>query len=189
MSGPLLSSEKEEQKQTAVQKSTIEEEHVPWVCYTCFCGRSSPRRRAFSGAFKAKDHDVFDVRWQGFCSPSVARFAATDEQPHIDETEWREQTMSTAGLSGARLARMHDVMAGYVERGEVPGLVTLVSRRGEVHVDAIGTQAFADPTSMRRHTIFRISSMTKPIIEEMRKMVSRRIEVGSANAFVPIAST
>src|SRR5258707_3993727 len=72
--------------------------------------------------------------------------------------------MSTAGLSGARLGRMHDFMAGYVERGEVPGLVTLVSRRGEVHVDAIGTQAFADPTSMRRDTIFRISSMTKPII-------------------------
>ena len=22
-------------------------------------------RRVFSGAFKAKDHDVFDVRWQG----------------------------------------------------------------------------------------------------------------------------
>jgi len=29
-------SEKEEQKQTDVQKSTIEEENVPWVCYTCF---------------------------------------------------------------------------------------------------------------------------------------------------------
>ncbi len=72
--------------------------------------------------------------------------------------------MSTAGLSKVRLGRMHDVMAGYVERGEVPGLVTLVSRRGEVHVDAIGTQAFADPTSMRHDTIFRISSMTKPII-------------------------
>jgi len=72
--------------------------------------------------------------------------------------------MSTAGLSRARLARMHDVMAGYVERGEVPGLVTLVSRRGEVHVDVIGTQAFADPAPMRRDTIFRISSMTKSII-------------------------
>jgi CubicO group peptidase (beta-lactamase class C family) len=72
--------------------------------------------------------------------------------------------MSTAGLSSARLARMHEVMAGYVERGEVPGLVTLVSRRGEVHVDAIGTQAFADLTPMRHDTIFRISSMTKPII-------------------------
>lgn len=29
-------SEKEEQKQTSVQKSTIEEENVPWLCYTCF---------------------------------------------------------------------------------------------------------------------------------------------------------
>ncbi len=71
--------------------------------------------------------------------------------------------MSTAGLSKARLARMHDVMAGYVERGEVPGLVTLVSRRGEVHVDVIGMQAIGDSAPMRRDTIFRISSMTKPI--------------------------
>src|SRR5499425_1177823 len=58
------------------------------------------------------------------------------------------------GLSSKRLERMHTVMAGYVERGDVPGLVTLVSRRGEVHVDAIG---------LPRETIFRISSMTKPI--------------------------
>jgi CubicO group peptidase (beta-lactamase class C family) len=71
--------------------------------------------------------------------------------------------MSTAGLSKERLGRMHEVMAGYVERGEVPGLVTLVSRRGEVHVDAIGTQAFGESPPMRRDTIFRISSMTKPI--------------------------
>jgi CubicO group peptidase (beta-lactamase class C family) len=72
--------------------------------------------------------------------------------------------MSTGGLSRARLGRMHEVMAGYVERGDVPGLVTLVSRRGEVHVDAIGTQAIGDSPPMRRDTIFRISSMTKPII-------------------------
>src|SRR6266542_4190019 len=70
--------------------------------------------------------------------------------------------MGTGGLSKARLGRVHDVMAGYVERGEVPGLVTLVSRRGEVHVEAIGRKAVGgDP--VRRDTIFRISSMTKPI--------------------------
>ena len=69
----------------------------------------------------------------------------------------------TRGLSKARLERMHDVMAGYVERGEVPGLVTLVSRRGEVHVDAIGTTAVDGATPMARDTIFRISSMTKPV--------------------------
>jgi CubicO group peptidase (beta-lactamase class C family) len=58
---------------------------------------------------------------------------------------------------------MHDVMAGYVERGDVPGLVTLVSRRGEVHVDALGTTAVGSRDPMRRDTIFRIASMTKPI--------------------------
>ncbi len=72
--------------------------------------------------------------------------------------------MSLSGLSQARLGRMHDVMTGYIERGDVPGLVTLVSRRGEVHVDLIGTQAFGESSPMQRNTIFRISSMTKPII-------------------------
>jgi CubicO group peptidase (beta-lactamase class C family) len=71
--------------------------------------------------------------------------------------------MSTAGLSKARLGRMHDVMAGHVERGEVPGLVTLLSRRGEVHVDAIGTKAVGGRDPSGRDTIFRITSMTKPI--------------------------
>jgi CubicO group peptidase (beta-lactamase class C family) len=71
--------------------------------------------------------------------------------------------MSSGELSKARLDRMHSVMAGYVERGELPGLVTLVSRRGEVHVDVIGMKAAAGNDPMRRDTIFRISSMTKPI--------------------------
>jgi CubicO group peptidase (beta-lactamase class C family) len=71
--------------------------------------------------------------------------------------------MSTGGLSKARLGRMHDVMTGYVERGEVPGLITLVSRRGEVHVDVIGTKAYEGSEPIQRDTIFRISSMTKPI--------------------------
>ena len=57
---------------------------------------------------------------------------------------------------------MHDVMAGYVERDEVPGVVTLVGRRDAVHVDAIGAKA-AGGEPMRRDTIFRISSMTKPV--------------------------
>jgi CubicO group peptidase (beta-lactamase class C family) len=71
--------------------------------------------------------------------------------------------MSTGGLSRARLDRMHDVMAGSIERGELPGLVTLVSRRGEVHVDAIGMKAVGGRDPMRRDTLFRIASMTKPI--------------------------
>jgi CubicO group peptidase (beta-lactamase class C family) len=67
------------------------------------------------------------------------------------------------GYSQLRLERMHDVMAGHVERGAVPGIVTLVSRRGEVHVNAIGAKALGGDDPIRRDTIFRITSMTKPI--------------------------
>jgi CubicO group peptidase (beta-lactamase class C family) len=70
--------------------------------------------------------------------------------------------MSAGGLSEARLGRMHDVLAGHVERGAVPGLVALVSRRGEVHVQAIGRQAI-DGEPMRRDTISRVFSLTKPV--------------------------
>lgn len=54
-------------------------------------------------------------------------------------------------------------MSGYVERGDVPGLVTLVHRRGETRVEALGTMAAGGTVPMRRDTIFRIASLTKPI--------------------------
>ena len=71
--------------------------------------------------------------------------------------------MSSGGLSESRLTRMHEVMAGYVERGEVPGIVTLIRRHGEVHVDAIGTKAVGHDDPVKRDTIFRIASMSKPV--------------------------
>src|SRR5215208_452816 len=75
--------------------------------------------------------------------------------------------MSTGGLSRARLDRMQDVMAGYIDRGVVPGVVTLVSRRGEVHVDAIGTKAFGD---------------SDPIL---RDLLTFRLGLGSVMVFPP----
>ena len=70
--------------------------------------------------------------------------------------------MSTGRWSGGRLDRTHEAMTGHVERGEVPGLVTLVYRRGEAHADTIGAKAFGG-NPMRRDTIFRVSSLTKPV--------------------------
>ena len=45
----------------------------------------------------------------------------------------------------------------------MPGLVLLVSHRGREYVDAIGTMAFDSNAPMRRDTIFRLASVTKPI--------------------------
>jgi len=57
---------------------------------------------------------------------------------------------------------MHGVLEGHVESGAVPGLVALVGRQGAVHVEVIGSMSIGGP-SVERDTIFRISSMTKPI--------------------------
>ena len=71
--------------------------------------------------------------------------------------------MTDGGLAGGRLARMQDVMAGHVARGDVPGLVWLVARHGEVQSGVAGTLETGDGEPVRQDTIFRISSMTKPV--------------------------
>jgi CubicO group peptidase (beta-lactamase class C family) len=70
---------------------------------------------------------------------------------------------TTSGLSHKRLARMHDSLLRHVVHGRLPGLVALISRRAEEHVDAIGTLAFDRTAPMRRDTIFRLASVTKPM--------------------------
>ncbi len=68
-----------------------------------------------------------------------------------------------SGFSSTRLARMHNTLRRHVDRGRLPGLVALISRRSEEHMDAIGTLAFDRTEPMRRDTIFRLASVTKPI--------------------------
>ena len=62
-------------------------------------------------------------------------------------------------------------MAARVAKGELPGMVTLVARGDEVHVDAMGTMAFGGNRPMRRDTIFRIASLTKPILATATMML------------------
>jgi CubicO group peptidase (beta-lactamase class C family) len=61
-----------------------------------------------------------------------------------------------AGFSKPRLERMREVLDVHVRRGEVPGAIVLVSRGGQTHVEKAGDVA--------QDTIFRISSMSKPVI-------------------------
>src|SRR5215471_21433530 len=75
----------------------------------------------------------------------------------------RKKTMNTGGLSRERLVRMHTSMTGYVERGEVPGIVMGVRRHGELYVDAVGKKTLDGHDPVQRDTIFRIASMSKPI--------------------------
>ncbi|MEC0177087.1 serine hydrolase [Paenibacillus favisporus] len=70
---------------------------------------------------------------------------------------------SSSGFSETGLQRMRDVLARHVESGKIPGLVALVSRNGETHVEAIGTMRHDGGAPMRRDTIFRMASTSKPV--------------------------
>ena len=70
----------------------------------------------------------------------------------------------SVGMSSERLQRLSDTMAGYIDRKQVAGIVTLVARRGKVvHFEAQGDRWPEEGAPMTRDTIFRIASMTKPI--------------------------
>jgi CubicO group peptidase (beta-lactamase class C family) len=71
--------------------------------------------------------------------------------------------MHDGGWSETRLERLHRVMSGYVERGEVAGLVLLLSRYGALHTEVLGSASRESRAPMQRDTLFRITSMTKPI--------------------------
>jgi CubicO group peptidase (beta-lactamase class C family) len=71
--------------------------------------------------------------------------------------------VSTKQFDDARLARWGATLRWHVEEGGVPGLVALVDRRGEVHVEAHGVLDLATSKPVARDSLFRISSMTKPI--------------------------
>jgi CubicO group peptidase (beta-lactamase class C family) len=72
-------------------------------------------------------------------------------------------TGNSSGLSATGLRRLREVLARHVESGKIPGLVALVSRGGHTHVEAIGTMRHDGGAPMRRDTIFRMASTSKPV--------------------------
>jgi CubicO group peptidase (beta-lactamase class C family) len=69
------------------------------------------------------------------------------------------------GLSSARLQRMSDAFKREVDKGTLPGATVMVARRGQIGwFDAIGRQNPAASAPMAHDSIFRIFSMTKPIV-------------------------
>src|SRR5262245_11993214 len=69
-----------------------------------------------------------------------------------------------SGFDPQRLQRLRDVMASHVHSGGVGGLAWLVARDGQVEAGVAGRLTRAEPTAVGRDSIFRIASMTKPIV-------------------------
>jgi CubicO group peptidase (beta-lactamase class C family) len=66
------------------------------------------------------------------------------------------------GLTADGLARLHAAAEQHVDDERVPGLVALVARGDQVHVEALGRLA-AGGAAVTRNSLFRIASTTKPV--------------------------
>jgi CubicO group peptidase (beta-lactamase class C family) len=88
------------------------------------------------------------------------------------------------GLTNQGVKNLRGVLARHVEIGYVPGLVALVARGDDMHIAAIGHRSFGDPSPIDRDAIFRIASITKPIVGVAAMAL---IERGRMALDVPVA--
>jgi CubicO group peptidase (beta-lactamase class C family) len=91
---------------------------------------------------------------------AAATTAKAPQTPQLDQA--RPETL---GLSPARLQAMSDAFKREIDKGSIPGVTVLVSRRGHIGwFEALGRQAPGSDAPMRPDSLFRIFSMTKPIV-------------------------
>jgi len=89
------------------------------------------------------------------------------------------------GFSSARLQRLTDAYQGYVDRGELPGAVLLIARGDKIaYLRAIGYQDRENQTPMKTDAIFRLASMTKPIVSVAVMML---VEEGKIDPGAPVS--
>ena len=76
------------------------------------------------------------------------------------------------GFSSEQLNKIETYFASRVEKGEIAGIVTLVARHGKIaHFSAVGYQDAEQEIPMGKDTIFRVYSMTKPIVSAALMML------------------
>ena len=74
-------------------------------------------------------------------------------------------TPEDVGLSAERLQRVQEVIQRHIDEGNISGAVTAATRRGRlVHLEAHGLMDLESKTAMTDDAIFKIMSMTKPIV-------------------------
>jgi CubicO group peptidase (beta-lactamase class C family) len=91
--------------------------------------------------------------------------AAAKHSPAPQTPSLPQAKPETLGLSPVRLRRMSDAFKREIDKGTIPGATVMVARRGQIGwFEALGRQSPASSTPMAQNSIFRIFSMTKPIV-------------------------
>ena len=68
------------------------------------------------------------------------------------------------GVSSERLNRVSEISKNYVAEGKVPGIVTMIARKGKlIYFEAYGNRGVDSKVKIKKNDLFRIYSMTKPV--------------------------
>ncbi len=98
-------------------------------------------------------------------------FAAPRAAPAFAETAVAQKP-DIAGLSQERLAKLVSVFRSDVDEGRIPGAVIVVARNGQVALfEAVGFRDRAAGAKMEKDAIFRLYSMTKPVVSVAAMML------------------
>jgi CubicO group peptidase (beta-lactamase class C family) len=93
------------------------------------------------------------------------------------------------GLSPERLARIGAVLTAEIKRGQFPGAVALVARKGRIaYLESFGLLDESSGAPMTKEAIFRIYSMTKPITSVAAMMLveeGRLVLTDPVSKFLP----
>jgi len=93
--------------------------------------------------------------------------------------------MSTSGLNPHALARLTAAFTRLIDARRIPGVVAMISRRGQVdYLESLGRQDPQRGTPMGSDAVFRIHSMTKPIVSVATMML---VEQGVLQLSDPVA--
>jgi CubicO group peptidase (beta-lactamase class C family) len=89
------------------------------------------------------------------------------------------------GFSADRLERITNVFQGYVDNGQLPGAVVLIARNDKVaYFKAFGYRDRDQKVAMTTDSIFRLASMTKPIVSAAAMIL---VEDGKLDLAAPVS--
>lgn len=110
--------------------------------------------------------------------------AQAQNEEHTCNADWTAD-LKSVGLSAEKLQRISPTIQKFIDEEKIAGALTIVARRGRVvHFEAYGMRNREAQAPMQTDTIFRIYSMTKPVVAVAAMML---FEEGSLSLHAPVS--
>jgi len=124
-------------------------------------------------------------RWMFLAALFGAAFVTASSARSQVNLSLEQAPPEQVGVSKEKLGRIHDVLAEHIADGKLAGTVVMVARKGKlIYADAAGFQDKDEGKPMALDAVFRIYSMTKPLVSVAAMML---VEDGKIELTDPVS--